>query len=179
MMWRRIDVPGHEVARFETSRSAYRIQGYAAYREEGRKVGLSYSVSLHPDWTTAEAHIAGHANGDTFEYWITRTESSWFLNDQPQPGVAGIPHLDLGFTPATNMGQLRHAGLAVGEACTFDVAWFDVGRAELERLPQNYRRTGELEYAYDSPQGGYSANLLVGRDGFSTVYPGLWERVVE
>lgn len=177
LMWRRIDQPGHEVMRFTSAAEGRRIDGYAAYREAEVPLGLHYSVDIHDDWTTRRAVIEGHAYGRSFTHRIERTGQEWVLDGVTQDGLGDIPHLDLGFTPATNMPQLRHAALEIGEERSFDVAWFDIGRGALERLPQTYRRIGKDRYAYDSPQGGYSAVLELGADGFTILYPDLWERV--
>lgn len=75
------------------------------------------------------------------------------------------------------MPQLRHAALGDGQSISFDVAWFDIGKGELERLEQRYRRVGVAEFDYESPATGYSARLRFAADGFAVDYPGLWERV--
>ncbi|HEY0629146.1 MAG TPA: putative glycolipid-binding domain-containing protein, partial [Sphingomicrobium sp.] len=103
----------------------------------------------------------------------------WLLDGVPQKNLQDVPHLDLGFTPATNMPQLRHAALADGDATTFDVAWFDIGRKSLERLAQSYRRLSQRRFAYESPATGYAAELQLDEDGFARNYPDLWERLPE
>jgi uncharacterized protein len=177
VMWRRIDQPGHEVMRFTSKTTGARIEGFAAYREADGPIGLRYRVEVGPDWTTRRATIAGQARGNAFRHQIERVAQGWRLDGVSQEDLDDIPHLDLGFTPATNMPQLRHAALAEGEAATFDVAWFDVGRRSLERLSQGYRRVDQRRFAYESPATGYAAELELGEDGFTSTYPGLWERV--
>ena len=91
------------------------------------------------------------------------------------PGLGDLLHLDFGFTPSTNLQQLRHADLAVGEEADIPAAWFDIGEATLTRLPQHYRRTAEDLYHYDSPTAGYEAVLELAPNGFVRLYPELWE----
>jgi uncharacterized protein len=177
VMWRRIDQPGHEVMRFTADASGRRIEGFAAYREAEGPIGLRYGVEIAEDWTTRRAVIEGHALGRPFEHHIERNEAGWLLDGVSQHGLEDIPHLDFGFTPATNMPQLRHAGLRDGQTATFGVAWFDIGKPKLERLSQTYRRVADGRFAYDSPASGYSAELQLAEDGFTIVYPDLWERL--
>lgn len=177
VMWRRIDQPGHEVMRFTEHPTGSRIDGFAAYREEEGPIGLHYWVELGPDRTARRAAIEGQAQGRPFRHEIERSSQGWRLDGVSQNGLDDIPHLDLGFTPATNMPRLRHAALADGEATTFDVAWFDIGRTSLDRLSQSYRRLGRGRFTYESPATGYAAELELGQDGFTTNYPGLWERL--
>jgi hypothetical protein len=91
-----------------------------------------------------------------------------------QPGVAGLADLDLGFTPATNLQQLRRVGLAVGEDAALEVAWLDAGATELVALPQRYRRLDRLRYDYAAPSVDYAAVLTLAASGFVADYPGLW-----
>jgi hypothetical protein len=176
-MWRRIDQPGHEVMQFAHQATGGRIEGFAAYREAEGPIGLHYWLEVGQDWTTRRAAIEGQAQGNIFRHEIERSVQGWRLDGVPQEGLADISHLDLGFTPATNMPQLRHAALADGEAGTFDVAWFDIGRSSLERLSQRYRRVSQARFAYESAATGYSAEVELGEDGFTSNYPGLWERL--
>lgn len=177
VMWRRIDQPGHEVMRFTADGSGAKIEGFAAYREAEGPIGLHYRVEIADDWTTAAAEIVGHAQGRPFEHRIERSAEGWTLDGVAQRGLDDVPHLDLGFTPATNMPQLRHAALRVGAAATFDVAWFDIGRPALERLSQSYRNVGDGRFAYESPASGYAAELQLADDGFTVMYPDLWQRL--
>ena len=86
-----------------------------------------------------------------------------------------VVDLDLGFTPATNMVQLKRVGLSVGDVVNFDVARLEAGDEALVRLPQEYRRTSEFDYDYGSPASDYRATLTLAPSGFAAVYPGLWE----
>ena len=82
--------------------------------------------------------------------------------------------LDLGFTPATNVLQLRRVALAVGDAADVSVAWLDVPSGTLEELTQRYERRTATTYAYEAPRFGYSAELEIAESGFARSYPGLW-----
>jgi uncharacterized protein len=177
IMWQRLDQPGHEVMRFAQDGDGASIEGHVAYRESEGPIGLRYEVRLWPDWTTHWATIKGQAQGRSFDHSIARGSDGWIFDGCSQSELDEIPHLDLGFTPATNMPQLRHAALKEGQAASFDVAWFDIGKDGLERLEQRYRRLGSADFAYESPATGYEARLRFAADEFTLDYPDLWMRV--
>jgi uncharacterized protein len=91
------------------------------------------------------------------------------------PGLEDCVHVDFGFTPSTNLAQLRRAALAIGETADVPVAWLDVPSGTLTRLEQRYRRVTETSYDYDAPRFGYHAVLEVDAIGFVRRYPALWE----
>lgn len=97
------------------------------------------------------------------------------LNGVAVDGLDHLVDLDLGFTPATNLPQLRRVPLAAGEAAEVPVAWLDMPAGRLGLLPQRYERRSESVYWYEAPTVGYAALLEVDPSGFIRRYPGLWE----
>jgi hypothetical protein len=172
--WRRLDRPGHDAARLFRSATGWTIEGHAAFHEHG-PTGLWYLVELAPDFTTIGATVEGHRSGEEFLHRFSREGGNWSLDGEKVAGLGDLVHLDFGFTPATNLQQVRHAGLGVGEEAEISAAWFDIGEASLVRLPQQYRRIAEDRYWYRSPMGGYEAVLEMARNGFVRLYPELWE----
>lgn len=172
--WRRLDQPGHDAARLARAGEGWLLEGYAAFRENG-PTGLRYAVSLASDFATIGATIRGHRCGRPILHEFRRADGEWWLDDEVVPGLGDLVHLDFGFTPATNLQQLLHADLMVGEHAEIPAAWFDVGESTLIRLPQQYRRTEPDRYYYNSPTAGYEATLEMAASGFVRLYPGLWE----
>lgn len=172
--WRRLDAPGHDTAGLFPSSAGWMLEGYAAFDENG-PTGLHYRVSLAPDFATLGATIDGHRSGVPFRHEFRRDEGEWLLDGEAVRGLEDLIHLDFGFTPATNLQQLRHGSLAVGEEAEISAAWFDIGEATLIRLPQQYRRIAKDRYWYSSPMGAYEAVLEMAGDGFVRLYPELWE----
>jgi len=110
------------------------------------------------------------------EFAIARTwEGMWALNGAVVPEVGNCIDVDFGFTPATNLIQLRRLALEVGKAADAPAAWFDVSERTLVFLPQRYERRSESTYWYESPNAGYEALLEAAPNGFVRRYPGLWE----
>lgn len=171
--WRRLDLPGHDAAMLRRASQGWEVTGFAAFDEQG-VTGVHYRLELAPDFSTNLAHIQGFRAGKPFTHDFRR-EGAWYLDDRKVAGLDDLVHLDFGFTPSTNLQQLRHARLDVGEEADIPAAWFDIGEPSLTRLPQHYRRQSENSYQYDSPTASYSAVLELAPNGFVRLYPDLWE----
>jgi hypothetical protein len=83
--------------------------------------------------------------------------------------------LDFGFTPSTNLLQLRRLALATGQGADAPAAWLDVSTGTLDVLVQRYERRSETTYWYEAPRFNYAEMLEVDSVGFVRRYPGLWE----
>jgi hypothetical protein len=172
--WRRLDVPGRDAARVTETAGGHELFGQATFLDPRGPTTLRYVLDLAPDWSTREGRITGFIGERTIDTHIVRTQEGWTL-DGKNFGMPEIVDLDLGFSPATNMIQLRRVALAEGEEAEFDVAWLEAGDEELIRLPQKYRRVSQYDYDYHSPQGDYHATIVLAASGFASVYPGLWK----
>ena len=106
-----------------------------------------------------------------------REPERWRLNGLAVPGLSHLLDLDLSFTPATNLLQLKRAALRVGGSASLPAAWLNLDDESLTELPQRYRRLTQSTYAYAAPTVPYQSVLELGEDGFVTSYPGLWRRV--
>lgn len=91
------------------------------------------------------------------------------------PALGHCLDLDFGFTPATNLLQLRRLALQPGQAADAPAAWLDVATGTLRRLPQRYERRTEYSYWYEAPSVGYAGLLEILPSSFIRRYPGLWE----
>lgn len=176
--WRTLYTSGHDVARLTEVDDGWRLSGTALWIQGSLPARLDYAVALTADWITRSGHVAGFVGDETVDRRVVRTEDGrWILDDVAYPDLHGLVHLDFGFTPATNLQQLKHAALAIGEGASIPAAWIDY-QGGLSRLPQSYRRTGEETYAYESPTSGYAETLVIAADGFAREYPTLWTRLV-
>lgn len=172
MMWRRLDVPGHDAARLEATEEGWRLSGHAVFADP-EPTAVSYALDLAPDWSTRRGRIEGFVGDRHVRYEITRAADGWRM-DGVFVGLPELTDLDLGFTPATNLPQSRRLALQVGEAGTLTTAWFDLDGG-LRPLLQHYRRIRDDAYDYESPQGDYRAVLEMAANGFVRLYPGLWQ----
>jgi hypothetical protein len=176
ILWRRLDVPGHDACRLERDAAGWTLDGAAVFVEDGVPSRLAYRVRCDAAWRSERGSVRGWIGGRAVEIDVARTaEGEWTLNAVPIPGPDGCDHLDFGFTPATNLFQIRHASLSVGEAADVPAAWLAVSSGTLEVLRQRYERRSETTYWYEAPRFGYAALLEAGAEGFIRRYPGLWE----
>lgn len=180
ILWRRIDVPGHDACRLESRDGGWSLAGSAVFLHAGAPARLDYEVLCDGDWNTRRGEVRGWLGARSIERRVERTSGGvWTLDGVVTAGVEDCSDLDLGFTPATNTISLLRLGLAVGQAAEVPVAWLSDDIAALERLAQHYERRSETEYAYRSPSSRYAAVLEVTPAGFVRRYPGLWEAEAE
>jgi uncharacterized protein len=172
--WRRLDVPGSDAAHLSQTPDGYELSGQSVFLDPRGPTALRYRLVLSPHWSTREGRINGFIGEQAIDLHIVRTQRGWTLNGRDF-GMPDALDLDLGFTPATNMAQLKRIALSIGEDGAFNVAWLDTGADYLELLPQQYRRVSEFDYDYRSPTVGYRAVMTLAHNGFAKVYPGLWE----
>ena len=176
ILWRRLDAAGHDACRLIQRDGARRLEGAATFRHEGVPACLAYEVDCDGEWRTRQGVVHGWVGGEPLDLRITRTpDGIWTLNGQVVPDLDRCLDLDFGFTPATNLFQLRRIGLQVGQAADVPVAWLDVPVGTLDVLHQRYERRTADAYWYESPRFDYFALLRVNAVGFAETYPNLWE----
>lgn len=175
MLWRRLDVPGHDACYLERRDAGHCLQGAAVYRHQNGPAHISYSVACDARWRTLSTRILGFLGDRRVDYIVTRDDGLWKLNGAPVPGLSHLLDLDLSFTPATNLQQLRRVSIGENEIVQLPVAWFDVDAGTLRELPQVYERRGADAYWYQAPSVGYEGLLELAPNGFIRRYPGLWE----
>jgi hypothetical protein len=175
ILWRRIDAPGHDACRLERTAEGWALRGAAAFAEKGTPAQLAYSLSCDLAWRSRRGDVKGAVGERPVAFTVAHEDDGrWTLGGETVPGLDGCLDLDLGFTPATNLFQLRRCALAVGDAADVPVAWLDVWKGTLSRLDQRYERRGSTSYWYEAPRFGYQALLEVDADAFIREYPGLW-----
>ncbi|SFR88492.1 hypothetical protein SAMN05216570_0290 [Dyella sp. OK004] len=173
-MWRRLDTPGHDVASLVQSDTGWLLHGVAVFLHELGPASVEYSVDLDPTWQTRGGHVRGHVAGNKFNHVITRDVDGWYLDGVLSAGTEQPCDLDYGFTPATNLQQLRRLALAPGRTAELSVVWFDIGVTALAVLPQRYERRGDTSYWYEAPTIPYEGLLDIAANGFVRLYPSLW-----
>jgi hypothetical protein len=176
VLWRRLDAPGHDACRLDEVADGWHMQGTALFRLDDGPARLDYRVECDRTWRSRSARVQGWVGAQSIDVAIVRRDDGWLLNDAPVQGLDDCVDVDFGFTPATNLLQLRRIALATGDAADVPVAWLDVPAGTLLRLEQRYHRLADDRYAYDAPRFGYHAELVVSPDGFVRQYPRLWER---
>ncbi len=175
MLWRRIDTPGHDACRLEQNSAGWSVEGAAVFRHPSGPACIAYSVQCDHQWRTMSGWVRGVLGQRPIEYRVAHRGATWTLNETPVPGLEALLDLDLGFTPATNLQQLRRVSIGQDEARGLPVAWLDVDAGALTELAQLYRRRGEAAFWYEAPSVGYQGLIELAPNGFIRNYPRLWE----
>jgi hypothetical protein len=153
-----------------------RIEGEAVFQHEPGPAALAYAIECDLEWRARAGTVNGWVGSHPIDLRIARSPAGiWTLNGRVVPNLQDCVDLDLGFTPATNLSQVRRIALQVGQAADVPVAWLDVPLGSLEVLQQRYERRTAGTYWYEAPQCDYAALLQVRAIGFVEKYPGLWE----
>jgi len=175
IVWRRVDLPGHDACYLEPEGSGWRLHGTAVFKHVQGPSELAYAIRCDEGWHTLEGRVRGNIGGKPVLTSITRTARGWSVNGTLQPDLEGLTDLDLGFTPATNLPHMRRHTMHIGERVDAPVAWFDVDTGTLAPLPQFYERRGNTIYWYEAPTNEYEGRLEMAPNGFIRHYPQLWE----
>jgi hypothetical protein len=174
--WRRLDAPGHDACRLVEDANGWWLEGTAVFLHHRAPVCLSYLLAGPATWRTRRGTVRGFIGSDVVDVNVLRTAGgAWTLNGTRVSGLRDCEHLDLAFTPATNLPQLRQLALRVGQSADLPVAWLDLPCLALQRLPQRYARRTRTSYWYEAPTTRYAAELTLSPSGFVRRYPGLWE----
>ena len=140
ILWRPLDTPGHDACRLVDRGVAWRIEGASVFRHETGPAALVYEVECGRDWRMRECAVNGWMGSRQISIRVTRSSTGlWTLNGQVVPNMQECVDLDLGFTPATNLSQLRRIALQVGQSADVSVAWLDAPFGSLEVLQQRWK----------------------------------------
>lgn len=176
IIWRRMDVEGHDACRFEAAEGLYRISGHAVYLEDGVPASLSYQLLCDSDFSSHSAYVSGWVGSSVVEARIERSsDGQWMLNQTEIAGLDSLLDIDLGFTPATNLSQIRRVFSGTQLEASIPVVWFDLSEERLVEVAQSYRRIGERSFSYSSSAFAYAATIEVNESGFILEYPELWK----
>jgi hypothetical protein len=176
MLWRRFDLPGHEIARLVALDEGWKLSGTAVFVSQQGPSRLDYLVICDRAWWTNSAQIKGMIGGKEIDLSVSvDAERRWRLNGTECVAVLGCMDIDLGFSPSTNLLPIKRLALVVGEEAEVKAAWLPFLSLEFELLAQVYRREGERIYRYESGGGSFVRRLEVNSVGFVTNYPGLWQ----
>ncbi len=150
-LWRRLDAPGHDACRLDEVEDAWRLHGTAVFRLDGTATRLNYRVDCDRVWRARTASVDGWVGAQPIAIAIARAaDGRWLLGGAPVSGLDDCVDVDFGFTPATNVLQLRRVALAEGDAASVPVAWLDVPANTLDRLEQRYHRLNDTTYDYEA-----------------------------
>ena len=175
IFWRRLDIPGHEIAKLERLNDGWELSGTALLSYQHNPSKLDYIINCDTNWCTKGAKITGVIGNKEINIVVTvDSDYRWYLNGVESSAVAGCIDIDLGFSPSTNLLPIRRLSLTVGEQAEVKAAWLPFPSLTFELLPQVYKRESDHAYKYESRGGAFSRLLEVNESGFVTNYPGIW-----
>lgn len=175
ILWRRLDVRGHEVAELNALDSGWRLSGVAVLAHDARPCRMEYDIACDSAWRTRHATVRGHVGGSPVMLELARDDASaWTANGAPSPALEGCVDVDLGFSPSTNLLPIRRLALDVGAHAPVRAAWVRFPDLSLAVLEQVYTRTGDATYRYESAGGTFRRELTVSSEGFVLEYPDFW-----
>jgi len=175
ILWRRLDLPGHETAVLRPDPEGWELSGVAVLAESGRPCRLEYEITCDARWLTRRCRLGGYIGAVPVALEIVRTPSGeWTVDGARSTSLDGCHDIDLGFSPATNLLPIRRLGLAVGASAAVRAAWVRFPDLTTEVLEQVYTRLGPERYLYESAGGAFRRELIVDAAGFVREYPGLW-----
>ncbi|HEY3571175.1 MAG TPA: putative glycolipid-binding domain-containing protein [Thermoanaerobaculia bacterium] len=177
VLWRRLDLPGHEACRLTALGTGWQIAGTAVFAHEGQACRLDYAIACDEQWRTLSALVSGWVGEQDVEAEVIRDEAGlWRLNGDLIPEVEGCVDVDLNFSPSTNTLPIRRFGLEVGQSVQVRAAWLRFPSFRLEPLQQSYTRIGANLYRYESAGGRFVASVEVDAAGLVTEYGEIWGR---
>ena len=175
MLWRRVDVGGHDACLVSRLGGAWIIEGTAVFSAKGEPSILNYRVTCDERWRSRSGHVSGWIGRAPIDLLLERKDSGrWSANGAQLPDLDAALDLDLGFTPATNTNAIKRMKLEIGGQSDTVAAWLDPSDWTVKPLEQSYKRLGVCSYDYNSPLHGYRAILHTDAFGFIINYPQLW-----
>ena len=175
IVWRRLDLPGHEIATIAPSADGWRLDGVAVLAESGRPCRMEYDIRCDARWVTRHCVIRGHVGVQPVRLEVQRGPSAiWSIGGIEVPALQGCDDIDLGFSPATNLLPIRRLTLPVGAESIVRAAWIRFPELTAEVLVQSYRRVSADRYVYESAGGAFRRELRIDAFGCVIDYPGFW-----
>lgn len=176
ILWRRLDLPGHEAAALAPSTEGWLLSGTAVFAESGRPCRLDYAIRCDQAFVTRHCTVSGIVGTARVRLDVERApDGAWSVNGAGAPALAGCIDVDLGFSPSTNLLPIRRLALAVGTSAPVRAAWVRFPELTVEILEQSYTRVSTDRYLYESDGGNFRRELTVDDTGFVLLYPGLWQ----
>ena len=175
ILWRRLDMPGHEIAELERAGDGWELRGLALLAHEGQPCRLEYRITCDAAWRTRSLRVHGQLGDRPVMRELTRdARGAWEADGRAVAALHDCIDVDLGFSPSTNLLPIRRLRLAVGDRASVRAAWVRFPTLALEVLEQVYTRLGPDGYRYESAGGTFRRDLTVTDEGWVTEYPDFW-----
>jgi uncharacterized protein len=173
VLWRGVETGALDRCRLETGPDGLRLSGTVLTAEFGYPLDVRYLVETASDGLTRRVELELDG-GAVRRVLLADGAGHWRWEDGPElPEVAGALDVDLTVTPATNTLPIRRlAGLDVGQAADFKMAWVQFPGLEVLDSAQRYERLAPDHWRFST--GDFTAELLVDPEGLVLDYSGLF-----
>lgn len=177
LLWNRHDLPSLEHGRLYRHHAGFTLTGMVVAGLDGRQLHCSYEVETTRSWQTRKVKIRLSSGTEDQSLHLERDDNGrWWNGDTELTAFAGMNDIDLGITPSTNTLPIRRLELEPGESMSMTAVLVQFPSLIVTPLPQQYTRTGEYTYRYESNHGAYQADLEVDEHGLVTRYADVWSR---
>lgn len=175
VLWRRLDIPGHEMAEQQQTVHGWQLRGVAVFAHEQRPCRLEYDIRCDQAWQTELVTVTGNVGDKTVATELLRNAAGeWSMDGSKVWELTDCDDVDLNFSPSTNMLPIRRLDLAIGQSARVRAAWVRFPDFTLEVLEQTYTHSGPETYRYESANGKFRRDLIVDAAGFVLEYPDFW-----
>jgi hypothetical protein len=179
ILWKRLDVPGHEVAEQCQTANGWQLRGVAVFAHAEQPCRLEYDIRCDQDWQTELVTLSGNVGEKPIAMELLRNPAGeWSMHGSKVWELTGCDDVDLNFSPSTNMLPILRLRLDVSESARVRAAWVRFPQFTLEVLEQTYTRIGPDTYRYESANGKFRRDLTVDAAGFILDYPEFWRAEV-
>jgi uncharacterized protein len=175
ILWRRLDLPGHEIVTIAPAADGWRLDGVAVLVESGRPCRIEYDIDCDLRWMTRRCAIRGHVGEQRVSLDVVRSSTGvWSIGGTEATALEGCDDIDLGFSPSTNLLPIRRLALPVGAHSVVRAAWIRFPELTAEVLVQTYTHLSADRYVYESAGATFRRELQVDAFGCVIDYPGIW-----
>ena len=82
VLWRRLDIPGHEFARVFFDNSCWHLNGTAIFVHDKKPCCLDYQLKCNSEWETLSGRVAGWIGEKPIKTKISvDSKRRWLLNE--------------------------------------------------------------------------------------------------
>ena len=88
ILWRRLDLPGHEAAAITQHRNRWNLAGTALFAYRGHSCRLDYEIECDMQWGTRDVTVRGQIGEAPVSIVLSRdSDGGWCANGVAQPAA--------------------------------------------------------------------------------------------
>jgi hypothetical protein len=179
--WRHQDArSGFEVAYFQALDGGHLLTGCTTAVEDQHSWIVDYEIGVDAGWNTRRVRVVGRSDAGLRTVTLeTDGDGRWRVDGDLAPHLDGCRDVDLESSAMTNALPVHRLDLAMHKRATASAAYVRAVDLSVERLEQQYVRTGGTaqQYDYSAPAFDFACQLTYDEAGLVLSYPGIAVRV--